>query len=167
MKNPAQAIPVIQTFSGRFVNIFAPGPDDIVIEDMAHALSRLPLYAGQSRQFYSLAQRAVLAARLATPADKMAALLYNATDVYLTAFSPTFSKDNYQQLEQSLMGVIAEKYRFAYPFSLQVQTIHAFLQKREWNELVAGTRFNHFAEYTPAMAMKEFLDCFANLQDLA
>ncbi len=155
---------VIQLISGVTINIFAPDPDAIFIEDIAHRLSHLSRYTDQSKQFYSLAQHSVLAAQQASQPDKMAALLHNAAEAYLSALSQTCRHDNYNQLETSLMWTISEKYNFTYPFSSQISIINESLLKREFNELVICSHFNHFAEYTPDMAKKAFLDYFEYLQ---
>lgn len=54
----------IQTFTGRPFSPVDPDPEDIVIEDIAHALSNLCRFAGHVRQFYSVAQHSVLVSEL-------------------------------------------------------------------------------------------------------
>ena len=46
-------------YSGREVDIFNLAQRDIVIEDIAHALSQLPMYGGHVKYHYSVAQHSV------------------------------------------------------------------------------------------------------------
>jgi 5'-deoxynucleotidase YfbR-like HD superfamily hydrolase len=79
----------VTTVSGREVYPHAPDPSQIVIEDIAHALSLLCRYAGHTKEFYSVAQHSVLvsdllalnrdtAGRYALPG-----LLHDAAEAYL------------------------------------------------------------------------------------
>lgn len=49
----------IETFTGRFVDTSKPKAKDIVVEDIAHALSQVCRYGGHCRSFYSVATHAV------------------------------------------------------------------------------------------------------------
>ena len=55
--------PWIQTFSGRAFFLLDPKPDDILLEDVAHALAHQARYNGHTRTFYSVAQHSVLVSR--------------------------------------------------------------------------------------------------------
>ena len=57
---------MIETVSGRLVNVSDPDPNTIVIEDIAWALSRLPRFAGHSitETAYNVAQHSVYVAEL-------------------------------------------------------------------------------------------------------
>lgn len=55
---------VITMKSGRLVNPLELMPDDIDIEDIAHALSQMCRYGGSCPEFYSVAQHSVLVAKL-------------------------------------------------------------------------------------------------------
>ena len=50
----------IQTYSGRQFWPLEPRAEDVVVEDIAHALSLLCRYGGHSRVFYSVAEHCVL-----------------------------------------------------------------------------------------------------------
>ncbi len=55
---------VMQTFSGRFVNIADLKKEDIIIRDMARSLSNQCRYGGHTREFYSVAEHSVIASNL-------------------------------------------------------------------------------------------------------
>lgn len=50
----------MQTYSGRKVDLEYPQPDDIVIEDIAHALSMTCRFGGHCKGFYSVAEHSLL-----------------------------------------------------------------------------------------------------------
>lgn len=57
---------LIETVSGKLVNVTNPNPDDISINDIAWAISRLPRFAGHSitETAYNVAQHSVYVAEL-------------------------------------------------------------------------------------------------------
>ena len=73
----------ILTASGRHIDLLAPCPDEIAIEDIALGLSRECRFSGQTREFYSVAQHSVLVSRIVPEAFALEALLHDATEAYL------------------------------------------------------------------------------------
>ena len=49
----------VETFTGQYLNVRAPSPDRINLEDIAHALGNICRYGGHCRVFYSVAEHAV------------------------------------------------------------------------------------------------------------
>jgi hypothetical protein len=92
----------IQTYSGLPYWPYDPRPEDVRIEDIAHALSMLCRFTGHCSRFYSVAEHSVNVARLVpAPLAKMA-LLHDATEAYLNDLSKPLKRglDEYQRLEQ-------------------------------------------------------------------
>ena len=79
----------IQTFTGKAFPVLDPRPDDVVIDDIAHALSMLCRFTGHVRTFYSVAQHCVLVAEVVRrfqPENRplhLAALLHDAAEAYI------------------------------------------------------------------------------------
>jgi hypothetical protein len=79
----------IRTHSGRHFDYTRPKAADIFIGDIAHALSQLCRFAGQSPVFYSVAQHSVYTSQLCEddhpyePALILGALLHDATEAYM------------------------------------------------------------------------------------
>ena len=73
----------MQTFTGRQFWPLDPRPEEVAVEDIAHALSQQCRYAGHTRVFYSVAEHSVWCSRLVPPRHALAALLHDAAEAYL------------------------------------------------------------------------------------
>lgn len=60
-----------------------PRPEDIHIDDIAHALAMLCRYSGQVRSFFSVAQHSCLVSQVVHPKAALAGLLHDAAEAYL------------------------------------------------------------------------------------
>ena len=107
----------IQTHTGKAFYPFQPRPEDIDIEDIAHALAHQCRYGGHTVKFYSVAQHCVLITRALHAAgfDRLtifAGLMHDATEAYLVDLpSPVKNMlPGYRDAEVRLGAVIAEKF---------------------------------------------------------
>src|SRR5208283_3910606 len=72
----------IQTWTGRKFSLLDPQPEDVCIEDIAHALTNICRFNGHCRGFYSVAQHSVHVADLVPTPYKLDALLHDAGEAY-------------------------------------------------------------------------------------
>jgi hypothetical protein len=155
----------IRTNSGTFVNVFDTNPDSIKIEDIAHALSRLPRFGGHLNRHYSVAQHSVLCAQMAkTKKDKKAALLHDGSEAFLLDM-PTPIKarmGEYKQYEDKLMTIIFKKYDLEWPLSNNIKKIDRKMLLIEWDNLAINDN-KEFKCWTPNKAKKEFLKLYKQL----
>lgn len=101
--------PTIQTYTGLEFDVTRPDPELIRIEDIAHALSCMPRFAGHTRWFYSVAQHSVHVSRLVPPHLAKAALLHDAAEAYILDM-PTPIKlmlPEYRDMEDRLMYAVS------------------------------------------------------------
>jgi 5'-deoxynucleotidase YfbR-like HD superfamily hydrolase len=106
----------IATFSGVKWFVTDPHPDDVHIDDIAHALSLVCRYGGHVREFYSVAQHSVIVALAllkAYPADlrlALCGLLHDAAEAYLGEMVRPLKLElpSYKALEIRTEAVIAE-----------------------------------------------------------
>lgn len=155
----------IRTHSGIYINVFEPTPEMICVEDMAHALSQQPRFAGHLPRFYSVAQHSVLCMRLATLYKKMAALLHDGSEAYILDI-PTPIKNRmpeYKKVEDTLMGVIAKKFEFDYPLNQEVKDIDRQMLHTEWDNIVANHNPN-FICWSQAEAKEKFIKAYYDLK---
>ena len=78
----------MQTATGRKFWPLDPRPEDVDIEDIAHALSNVCRFGGHCREFYSVAEHSVrvsdyVGALGGAPWHRLAGLLHDATEAYL------------------------------------------------------------------------------------
>lgn len=129
---------VIRTFSGMYINVFDPNPEDIIIEDIAHALSNQCRFGGHVKRFYSVAQHCVFCSDLASPRLRLQALLHDASEAYLVDIPSPIKSElcNYKEIEHNLMLVISKKFGFDFPMDDEVKEIDRYALEFEWNNLV-------------------------------
>jgi 5'-nucleotidase len=72
----------IQTSSGRPYWPLDPRPEDVCIEDIAHALGMICRYGGHCLDFYSVAEHSVHVSNLVPSQYALAALLHDAPEAY-------------------------------------------------------------------------------------
>jgi hypothetical protein len=155
----------IRTNSGTFINVFEPTPDMIVIEDIAHALSRLPRFGGHLNRHYSVAQHSVLAARRVKGlANKREALLHDASEAYLLDMpTPIKARMNeYKEHEHNLMIAIFNKFNLDYPLSPAVKKVDREMLDLEWENLVINDNPD-FKVWSANKAKKEFMKMYNKL----
>lgn len=169
----------IQTYTGRAVYPMDMRPEDICIEDIAHALSMQCRYSGHCLRFYSVAEHSVLIARhLRQISDAVAleGLLHDATEAYL-ADVPRPVKPflgGYKEAERQASHAIAEAFDLSmagHPEAvheadnriLHDERIQNMARsERDWD--LTGVRLGVTLEFwDPARAKAEFLELFEEL----
>lgn len=124
--------------SGRRLDLLAPSPDDIAIEDIAHGLARVARWNGQTRgeHAFSVAEHAVVVEQITgalNPAWEMqwqlAALLHDAPEYVIGDLISPFKAAigfDYKSIENRLLGAI--HVRFGLPRELPAQIAAAIKQ---------------------------------------
>lgn len=109
---PARAGQWMQTFTGRRFWPLDPRPEDIHVEDIAHALSLQCRYAGHCVNFYSVAEHCVLLAEHVADPFKRWALLHDASEAYLVDIPRPVKGDlaNYREIEARVMAAVCERF---------------------------------------------------------
>ena len=100
----------ILTHSGKKFSLVDPQPEDVVLEDIAHALSLICRYGGHTKDFYSVAQHSVHVANavsdhahLPSLNERRWALLHDAAEAYVG--------DMVQPLKDIVPGFAAVEHR--------------------------------------------------------
>ena len=112
----------IRTFSGIHMSPADPRPEEICIEDIAHALSLMTRANGHFPVFYSVAQHSLDCAAMAqaegrSSREVLACLLHDASEAYLSDITRPVKGclPEYRRIEQVLQEMIYEKYLIAPP----------------------------------------------------
>lgn len=102
----------MQTASGRKFWPMDPRPEDVFIEDIAHALSMMCRFGGHCLEFYSVAQHSVLISRHLPAPYKLWGLLHDASEAYVVDLPRPLkaSLPDYKVAENLVMSAIAERF---------------------------------------------------------
>jgi len=104
----------IQTYSGKKFFPLNPILEDIVIEDIAHALSMMCRFTGHCKEFYSVAQHSVLVSMQCSEANQLYGLLHDASEAYITDISRPVKRtrelEGYRVVEKNLQAAICKRF---------------------------------------------------------
>lgn len=144
-KNPIYAGNYIRTVTGIYINVFniEQQIDNICIEDIAHALSLQCRFSGHLQSFYSVAQHSINVATMVPNEDKFAALMHDASEAYLVDIPAPIKPElkEYKEIEFRVMGTIAKKYDFEFPFSKNIKEADIKALKIEWDNCMLANNF--------------------------
>jgi hypothetical protein len=136
----------IATFTGRKFWPCDPQPEDICIEDVAHALSMLCRYTGHVREFYSVAQHSYMVSQIVPLEDAKWGLLHDASEAYLNDISrpvkPALS--NYRELEETLMKMVAERFGLPWPIPDSIHHADKVMLATERRDLLPCPADHHW-----------------------
>lgn len=102
----------MQTLSGKRYYPMSPRAEDIVPEDIAHALGMLCRYGGHVRKFYSVAEHCVLMSLAVPIEDSLHALLHDATEAYVVDVPRPVKRylTNYGDIESRVWRAICARF---------------------------------------------------------
>jgi len=105
------------TFTGKKFHYLDPQPDEIDIEDIAHALSLTCRYGGHCKMFYSVGEHSIRVAEIVPEELKLQALLHDAAEAYLTDLPRPIKHDipEFMEIENRIQGIISMKFNILYP----------------------------------------------------
>lgn len=131
----------IYTYTGVKFYPLDPRPEDINIEDIAHALSNICRFTGHCKEFYSVAQHSILASELATPENKMWALLHDASEAYLCDVPRPLKylegfESFYREAEGELMYAVAERFDLGWPMPDEIHDLDVTMLVTEQRDLM-------------------------------
>lgn len=167
----------IQTYTGRQFWPMDARPDEIDIEDIAHALSMLCRFNGHCERFYSVAEHAVHVSMVVEASDARWGLLHDAAEAYLSDLPKPIKRvlPEFDRWEERLMGAIAERFDLepgVIPQAVKqadlllLATEKAALMRPEpapWRDLPRPLTGFKIHAWSPAEAKQAFLSRFALL----
>ena len=113
----------LQTYTGVPFYPLDPRPEDINIEDIAHALSNVCRYGGHCKNFYSVGQHCCIVSRLVPKGMEMWGLLHDASEAYLVDIPRPLKEYlvNYYTIEEDCMNSVAAKFNLQMPIPEEVK----------------------------------------------
>lgn len=135
-----QIDPWIETVSGVQFTFLDPKPEQIVINDIAHALSMTCRYSGHVKQFYSVAEHCYHVSYFVPPEQALSALMHDASEAYITDIASPVKQylTNYKEMEDVIMRAIANKFKFTWPMTDEVKYADLLLLSNEAYQLMPG-----------------------------
>ncbi|MBI4701274.1 MAG: phosphohydrolase [Deltaproteobacteria bacterium] len=165
----------IQTFTGKQFFPLDARRADIDERDVAHALSLQCRFNGHCRAFYSVAEHSVRVSQILPDPLALWGLMHDAAEAYLTDLPRPLKEQLpwFRQLEERLLGLIAERFELGWPMPEEVAQADDRLLATEARDLMApapapwGLRAEPLAEqiqpWSPRRAERRFLARFARL----
>lgn len=154
----------IRTNTGKVFDLKILDPDSICIEDIAHGLSRVARFGGQTDAFYTVAQHSCLVMEMVPDCLRLQALLHDASEAYIGDMPSPFKMlmPDYKVLEDNLMKVIAHKFEFDYPLNFLVKFSDKKILEVEFKNF-HDKEYEVFEVWKPDRAKAEFLQRYHQL----
>lgn len=129
---------LIRVSSGKYVDVFAPTEDMIDINDIAHGLANKCRFGGHTQEFFTVAQHSINCLFLVNKEHKLAALLHDAAEAYISDIPTPIKRElkQYCDIEENLMKVIASKFKIEYPFHHSIKSADKVSLEWEWQNYV-------------------------------
>jgi len=109
----------IQTFTGKKFYPFDPKPEDVCLEDIAHALSLKCRFGGHSKYFYSVGEHCLRMVESSLPGDRILMLFHDVSEAYLpdicTPIKDVFT--GFRTAEKDILKAVGDKFGFKVPKS--------------------------------------------------
>lgn len=134
----------IITYTGKRFYPLDPRPEDIDIEDIAHALSLVNRFTGHTRFPYSVAEHSIECSRYVTDGQYLGALLHDAAEAYVNDLARPFKQylHDYKIVENRILDVIEDKFGVNTRTS-QIKTVDARTLVTEASWLCNGEDWWH------------------------
>ena len=159
----------VRTYSGKKFCITAPTPDQIDLVDIAHGLSNICRFTGQTKEFYSVAQHSIYVAaevydQTGDVKKAIAALLHDAPEAYLTDVPSPLKVllPEYKVFENLASEVIKTRFNLVdcpeiHEADLRslVTEMRDLMNESEANELIGSEPFTFIIESMPPKFAKE------------
>lgn len=136
----------IETFTGKAFHLLDPKPEEICIEDIAHALSLQCRYNGHTKTFYSVAEHSVVLADYVfkeTSGKRLARtmLLHDAAEAYVGDLPRPIKHilPQFSILEERIFAVIAERFDIFPKLPDYIKTLDSRILVDERTQLMGAT----------------------------
>ncbi|MCW9548062.1 HD domain-containing protein [Klebsiella oxytoca] len=130
-------MPFLTTHSGKHFCYKKISSENIVIEDIAHALSNICRFAGHLSSFYSVAQHSVYTSFLVPKSQALEALLHDASEAYCVDIPAPLKRllPDYRRIENRVDAAIREKFMLPISHDPQVKQADLIMLATERRDL--------------------------------
>lgn len=126
----------IQVYSGGRFWPLDPRPEEITLDDIAHALSHQCRFSGHTEFHYSVAQHSVLVSDYCD--EPLAGLMHDSSEAFLVDIPRPIKPaiPQYLEIEAKIMAIIGKKFGFLVPVSDNVIAIDNAMLWLEKNQVM-------------------------------
>ena len=162
-----------QLYSGNIFWTLDPRPEEVFIEDIAHALSNLCRFTGHCNTFYSVAEHCINVSRkCSNPENALWGLLHDASEAYINDLQTPVKAFllEYQKIEKGIERVIKKRFNIGNVNEKEIKEIDIRMLITERNDNMKPPFIPWECEvdpydiifdyYTPKEAESEFLKSF-------
>ena len=168
------------TYTGKILDFSNPKPEQICIEDIAHALSNICRYTGHTKAFYSVAEHSVrMALDENLSGNPLTRLLHDSAEAYIgdivLPLQEIFPK---KEIENKLLVVISKALGHQIIMTPEVKRSDRIMMVTEVRDLMASNNpiwSPYFDQWTPLsqkiypwpsdLAESAFLSTYKNLKE--
>lgn len=151
----------LHTVGGATLDLTRLRPEDIQLEDIAHALSCLCRFTGHTARFFGVAEHSVLMSR-ATTRYPVEALLHDATEAFIGDVARPVKyrrgMGGYRSLEERIARVVAERFGTPFPMSAAVKHLDNRMLRAEIEQLMTPGSYSHSPRVKP---LDTVIECWA------
>ena len=169
----------IQTWSGGLFYPLDPQPDEIHIEDIAHALSLICRFNGHCDRFYSVAQHSIIIACLASPENALWGLLHDAAECYVADMPRPVKRciPGYKKIELDVEAAVANRFGLPPVMPTEIKELDHAMLALEASQLMKVAPKDWYFPFpapegvklencwSPAFAEETFLSVFSAIVD--
>lgn len=131
---------MMQTFTGKAIDLVNFKEDDVRLADIAHALAIINRFTGHTSFPYSVAQHSVLVSRIVDQRYALWGLLHDASEAYLGDVSTPLKMmlPSYRELEDHVQRTIVAKFGLKWPMPHDVKEADLKALLAEKRDIVPG-----------------------------
>jgi len=114
--------PTIMLQSGAWFDLLDPASSDFTIDDIAHGLAHICRYAGQCRDFYSVAEHSIHVSNMCEE-GKLEALLHDAAEAFIGDVTRPLKQlmPEYKRIEKAVERAVFERFNLVMPFPAEIK----------------------------------------------
>ena len=163
--------PWIHTWSGGKFYYLTPLPEEVLVRDIAHALSLQCRFNGHVEEHYSVAEHSVLVSDMAYNLSKdykvaLAGLLHDAAEAYIGDVVSPLKKmlSEYKEIEERVEKCIAEAFDLEFPWPEEVHRADKLILSREFSSIAPFAEEGEaYGTLSPKAAEARFMQRYVEL----
>lgn len=141
----------MQTYTGKQFWPIDPSPDDVCVDDIAHALSMMCRYNGHCKWFYSVAEHSVYVSRHVPKEFALWGLLHDAPEAYVADIVKPAKRfiSGYADVEKRIMRAVCEKFGLNFNEPASVKLADASILADEMAQVMGNAPAEWSLPYAP------------------